>query len=291
MNAFIKAGFWTAPEYDDMTPDVRLAALWMMTNPARDAAGFTKVGKRRFVFETGLDFDVLEKLFTYPQFEKIDDSTFWAVGFVQHQVGRGAAAVKNNMAKGCIRALQGLPRACKARFYAEYPEFEELDQSKKVDQKHKPSEGVGKDRVGKGKVSIDNSNNCTGGDEQTVIEEDPRIEPAKNRIDALTEAWVDDGTEWSLHGTQQILFASLPQLDKLQPEDWRILRWHYVRATKDPKIKVSFSRQRFLEALTANLARARSDWSAAGEPSLRSVKKAESRLTQAAVSTKGGAAA
>lgn len=276
MNALIKSNFWTQEELENASSEVKLAALWLCTNPARDAAGFTRVSARRFTFETGLDPAVLNQVVRLPQYEKFDDGTFWVVGFVQHQCGNGDKLLKNNMTKGCIRALEALPRACQARFYGEYPELISFNKDKNLQPLQRGAEP--QDRIGEDKYSS-NQNINTVQSVQTLdlgeLNVDPGLVNLARKVDQLCDAWANDRTDWRKYGVQQQLLQHRVILEALSVDDWRILRWHYIQASNDRNTNVTFSRLRFLESISANIARSKSDYSAAGKPSLHNVNRAE----------------
>ena len=94
------------------------------------------------------------------------------------------------------------------------------------------------------------------------------------KIDQLTEAWATDTADWSVYQCQQLLYEKQQTLANLAPEDWRVLRWHYIEASKSEKVKVSYDRQAFLRKLSPNLARAKADWNNAGKPDLARLTKA-----------------
>ena len=94
------------------------------------------------------------------------------------------------------------------------------------------------------------------------------------KIDQLAEAWAGDKADWSVYQCQQLLYEKQQTLANLAPEDWRVLRWHYIEASKSDKVKVSYDRQAFLRKLSPNLARAKADWNNAGKPDLARLTKA-----------------
>lgn len=63
MDAKISSSFWSDPDMEKVDPEVKLAFIWLLTNPQRTICGFSQISYKRFSFDTGLDINVLDKSF------------------------------------------------------------------------------------------------------------------------------------------------------------------------------------------------------------------------------------
>lgn len=125
MNVKISPDFWTDPEMEDISPNARYAVLWLLTNPRVNLLGYAEIGRKRFVFETGLAIEALDGAFeALPRAFVRRGDAYWVRGFIRHQFGRGDALVKNNMGRAIGRELEGLGRAWVVEeVLREYPEL------------------------------------------------------------------------------------------------------------------------------------------------------------------------
>lgn len=123
-------------------------------------------------------------------------------------------------------------------------------------------------------------NTHTEQDECAIVEESTYagiagpLASLARKIDQLAEAWTSDTSDWQSYATQQILHDKSSALSALESDDWRVLRWHYIEAERSDQVKVSYDREKFLNKLTANLARAKKDWKTSGSPTLNRIRKA-----------------
>ena len=108
----IKDSFWTDSYIANLDPIEKMIFLYLLTNPLCNIAGVYEIQLRRIAFDTGIDKDMLEKIFQ--RFEKdgkllrIDD---WVliINHAKHQ------SYKNpNVSKGIKRILEELPQKVKA---------------------------------------------------------------------------------------------------------------------------------------------------------------------------------
>lgn len=123
MDAKISPSFWN----DDTlaTPALRLAALWLRTNPHVTTAGFGEYSLRRFTFETGLPSKALDDCFEALGSRcRFDDKAYWLRDFIAENFGRGDSLADNNFSKGIPKAiaLARCPWLADA-VYSEYPEL------------------------------------------------------------------------------------------------------------------------------------------------------------------------
>lgn len=127
MEPKVNPAFWV--ETDGLERDIKLALLWIKTNPETAASnlGVFTVRPRRFAFETGLADAQLEKtLALFPQQFLREGDKVLIRQFVGDQWGRGERLVKNNAAKALVKPFGGLPKPLQEAVLADYPELEPL---------------------------------------------------------------------------------------------------------------------------------------------------------------------
>jgi hypothetical protein len=144
MDATIKGSFWTDQRVEEVSPEIKLTCLWLVTNPARDLCGFTQVSNKRFTFETGLAVDFLEGACKglASSFVKLADGVFFAVNFLRHQFGKGGRlSLGNKVVIAAARHARKLPGVMRDAFFAAYPELLELleTDSKNLPKNNPPS--------------------------------------------------------------------------------------------------------------------------------------------------------
>lgn len=126
MDTKISAQFWGKDRIENAPAEVKLAALWMLTNSRVNMAGYAETTEKRFAFETGLApewyaraLDALHATF------KALPGGYWIRGYITHQIGRGDSLVRNHMAKPLVACLKGLGRPSVIELVIEeYPELE-----------------------------------------------------------------------------------------------------------------------------------------------------------------------
>lgn len=126
MNAIIKSSFWTDERLEDASPEIKLATLWLITNPVRDLCGFVSVSNKRFTFETGLQPEILEGACKALPTSILSPckGVYFLTHFLRHQFGKGGhISLKNNVVRAAIRHAEGLPTALRDAFFAVYPEL------------------------------------------------------------------------------------------------------------------------------------------------------------------------
>lgn len=129
MDATIKGSFWTDQRVEEVSPEIKLTCLWLVTNPARDLCGFTQVSNKRFTFETGLPVHFLEGACKglASSFVKLADGVYFAVNFLRHQFGKGGRlSLGNKVVIAAARHAGKLPVVLRDAFLAAYPELLEL---------------------------------------------------------------------------------------------------------------------------------------------------------------------
>lgn len=109
MDTKIKSSFWTDSEVETISPEQRLAFLWILTNSQIGLCGFFEASTRRFAFETGLPEKALwETVEALPRALKgfRDKNIIYARRFIQHQLGSGNALERNNIFKSLMAEFQ-----------------------------------------------------------------------------------------------------------------------------------------------------------------------------------------
>lgn len=126
MNATVKSSFWTDERLEEASAEIKLAVLWLITNPARDLCGFTKVSSKRFTFETGLPASSLEGASkALPSaIKKLPGGVYFVTHFLRHQFGKGGLLNgKNKVLIAAARHAMGLPSPMLEAFKEAYPEL------------------------------------------------------------------------------------------------------------------------------------------------------------------------
>lgn len=149
MKPLLDPSFWSDPEIEAAAPEVKLAALWLITNSQTSLLGVCGASLSRFRFETGLGEEALQSaLEALPRSLMRIGSAVFVRNYIRHQFGTGEKLMKNNF----FVALKSLFLSIKdevmsAAILKEYPEFEEARKGFKGLAKPKDSKG----EDGKGK--------------------------------------------------------------------------------------------------------------------------------------------
>lgn len=96
-NRFINTKFWSDSWVIELDPVEKLLLLYLLTNEHTNIAGIYELPIRIMAFETGIDKEMILKVFE--RFEKLDkvhyiDNWVYIVNFVKHQHARGSSKVK-----------------------------------------------------------------------------------------------------------------------------------------------------------------------------------------------------
>lgn len=167
METKVYSKFWSDPEIEPQPHDVKLAALWLLTNERVNLLGYAEVTEKRFAYDTGLPPEALTKAFEalgkpFPRFGE----GYWIRRYIRLQFGEGDSLARNNMFKPLVRAWQGLQdEALKREIAKVYPEFaggirpeglgalfeaqEKSREEKSREEKSEGDRGVGKEGRGK----------------------------------------------------------------------------------------------------------------------------------------------
>lgn len=227
MDSIIKGSFWTDARVEESPAEVKLACLWLITNPARDLCGFTSVSNKRFEFETGLSASALEGASKglSSSFVKLPGGVWFAVHFLRHQFGKGGKlSLGNKVVIAAVRHALKLPEPLRRAFFEAYPELEELTGNfpQNPSEKNPPSIPLPENRDGvRVRVRVREGEEKEGCGEETqggtidllsIVQAYPRREGDKEALEAV-RASIRKGAEPQamLAGTRAIA-AVIPLL-------------------------------------------------------------------------------
>lgn len=125
MKPMLDPSFWSDPEIEAAAPEVKLAALWLITNSRTSLLGICGASPLRFQFETGLAPQVLEDTIkALPRAFKRFGGLVFVVNYIRHQFGIGEKLTKNNFFVGLKSLFLAVKDAELSAFILEeYPEF------------------------------------------------------------------------------------------------------------------------------------------------------------------------
>lgn len=225
MDAKISAEFWSDPAIENMSPEQKLAALWVMTSSRTTIFGFVEVSKKRFEFETGLSFEALEQIIEAHAkgFRRVDTG-IWIRRFIAHQIGTGNQLIKNNFCKALVRELrayEGL--AVHSLVLEEYPEIKEVYHSLFPEYSCKglssPSSGLQSPGEEKSREEK-RGEECRG--EETIKD------PLLNRACDIFSVFRNDPSR-PLDSTEQTAWKKNKKVVRVtSEEDWQVLEWFYA---------------------------------------------------------------
>lgn len=143
MDPVVKGSFWTDSRIEELDANHKLAALWLITNPARTLLGFSQTSTKRFMLDTSLSIHALEGVCKAlpSSFEGLPGGWYFARNFLRHQFGGkgGQLALNNKVIIAAIRQAKTLPSPLQAAFLAAYPEL--LESIVETPSETSPSEG------------------------------------------------------------------------------------------------------------------------------------------------------
>lgn len=109
MNVKISPEFWSDPDIENLSPETKLAVLWLLTNPRVNLVGYAEISEKRFCFDTGLKPEALAEPFkALPKSFIRDERGYWIRAFIRHQFGQGEPLLRNNYCKPLLRDLKAL---------------------------------------------------------------------------------------------------------------------------------------------------------------------------------------
>lgn len=149
MKPVLDQSFWTDPDIERQKYGVKLAALWLITNPATNILGVCTASAARFTFETGLPEEALLRAMEgLPRaFKRIGD-VILVKNYVRYQFGTGEKLKRNNFfvaLKSAFLSIKG--DELRDELLRDYPEFEGLQrgcegvQTPSIDKSSKEKKG------------------------------------------------------------------------------------------------------------------------------------------------------
>lgn len=127
MDPVVKGSFWTDSRIEELEPNLKLAALWLITNPARTLLGFSQTSTKRFLLDTSLPIHALEGVCKAlpSSFQGLPGGWYFARNFLRHQFGGkgGKLALNNKVIIAAVRQAKSLPSPLQAAFLEAYPEL------------------------------------------------------------------------------------------------------------------------------------------------------------------------
>lgn len=147
MDTKISSLFWSKQEVEEASGEVKLAALWLLTNARMRLCGYAEVTKERFAFETRLEPEALERAMeALPETFETIGKGYWAPAYIKWQFGSGPALAKSYMSVPIADALRVCPEEVIGRVLARYPEltarFEEAKSKALGEGLQSPTQGV-----------------------------------------------------------------------------------------------------------------------------------------------------
>lgn len=122
MDAKIAKTFWRDPDFEEQPPEVKLAALWAISNTDVDICGVFRFSPRSFKFDTNAEPEVFERLLeASPSFQKFENGMVWCRNWIRYQVGDGESLARNNMSRAVNSQLDRLPEDVREAILERYP--------------------------------------------------------------------------------------------------------------------------------------------------------------------------
>ena len=121
MDTKIKPSFWSDATVENLIPVEKLALLWLLTANVSHC-GWASATKRRFEFDTGLEWSVLERacIALGKGLVKGVDG-WWIRNYIRHQIGDGQKLAKNNMATAIKQSMMFVSGEIVSEIISEYP--------------------------------------------------------------------------------------------------------------------------------------------------------------------------
>lgn len=154
MKPLLDQAFWSDPDIEQSPSEVKLAALWLITNPQTNLIGVCGASSGRFTFETGLNSEALERaLKGLPRAFVRVGSVVFVKNYIRHQFGSGDKLKRNNFFVALKSLFLGIKdERLRMLFVTEYPEFKEalMEPLEGLTKPKDGKEGEDKDKIGKG---------------------------------------------------------------------------------------------------------------------------------------------
>lgn len=109
-----------------MTPEHKLAFIWLITNERTNNIGFCIVQKRQFIHDTGLTFDFLHGLLkaharAFVWDEENSQLRVWIRSFIRHQWAAGELKPTSRLFPNLQRLAEALPPSFQKPLASSYP--------------------------------------------------------------------------------------------------------------------------------------------------------------------------
>ena len=160
MKPMINQSFWSDPEIEQQQPEIKLAMLWLITNPQTSILGICQASERRFHFETGLPPEALQRACeALPGALKRIGSAIFVKNYIRHQFGSGDRLKRNNFFKALSSEFIAQSADIQNAIASEYSEFQPVSPAADEKPLARASEGLTKpkereEQVRKGKEGV-----------------------------------------------------------------------------------------------------------------------------------------
>jgi hypothetical protein len=130
MNINITREDWLDPQLEPHPAELRLARLWLRSNPEIDLCGAFLFSPARFRLQTGLDPHWAEQaMAAFSSVFRREGDVIWVSSFIRHQIGVGASLVgrdgrPNRIVYSVLTRIGLLPQKLRQAAFACYPELE-----------------------------------------------------------------------------------------------------------------------------------------------------------------------
>lgn len=247
MTTLINDEIWE--EMEDLTPEQKLAILWLKTNSKRNLTGATKVSARRFEFETGIKFEVLQGACKgIPRhYEEACEGLFWDVNSTSQNCGKGEKLIRSNISKSIVKQLLNMEDEFIIKYLKVYKEVAENSPElrEKIEKNKRGLEAPPKGEKVKGKRY---TRGLQGGVEglRRGCEGETDIDKAIKKINGLKDSWSRTPHLSSLE--RHDLAENMQTLKTLGDKDFQNLREWVNDERENNKFLIS-SRSRFIQHL------------------------------------------
>jgi|ERR1043165_9461810 hypothetical protein len=127
MKSKIDPDFFIRPDIENLSHEIRFAAVWLMAQRCVNMVGYSVITEKRFVYETALPKEVLgEALRVLPKLFVALGEGYWCRTYIRDQFGPSETLMRNNMCHALVRHMAECPDEVIEMILHEYPELEEL---------------------------------------------------------------------------------------------------------------------------------------------------------------------
>jgi hypothetical protein len=125
MDTKISPEFWSHRDIENASPEVKLAALWLLTHSRLTLCGYAEVTEKRFAFETGLPGEVLPRAIeALPETFVRVGKGYFVPSFIARQFGSGSPLAKSHMSAAIVKELRSHSAEIAETVLGYYPELE-----------------------------------------------------------------------------------------------------------------------------------------------------------------------